>query len=82
MIYKVKLTVEANSPEQLQEKMQAFQDLQTSLAHEDLLQAVEMIVEHPDLVEFIKEVAPEGDQELSIGDYISIAKKAFTKFGD
>jgi hypothetical protein len=81
MIYKIKLTVEAESQEQLQEKMQAFQDLQSNLEHEDFLQAVEMIVEHPDLVEFIKEVAPEGDEELSLADYFEIAKKAFKKFG-
>jgi len=81
MIYKVKLTVEADSPEQLKEKMQAFQDLQTNLSHEDFLQAVEMIVEHPELVEFIKEVAPEGDEELTLTDYIGIAQKAFAKFG-
>lgn len=80
-IYKVKLTVEADSPEQVKEKMQAFQDLQTNLSHEDFLQAVEIIVEHPDIVEFIKEVAPEGDEELSLGDYINIARKAFEKFG-
>lgn len=81
MIYKVKLTVEADNKEQLAEKMQAFQDLQNNLNHEDLMQAVEMIVEHPDLVEFIKEVAPKDDKELSLGDYINIARKAFQKFG-
>tara|TARA_R110000782_G_scaffold237188_1_gene323306 strand:+ start:19607 stop:19852 length:246 start_codon:yes stop_codon:yes gene_type:complete len=81
MIYKVKLTVEADNKEQLVEKMQAFQDLQNNLNHEDLMQAVDMIVEHPDLVEFIKEVAPKDDKELSLGDYINIARKAFQKFG-
>jgi hypothetical protein len=81
MIYRVKLTVEADNQEQLAEKMQAFQDLQNNLNHEDLMQAVDMIVEHPDLVEFIKEVAPKGDEELSLGDYITIARKAFQKFG-
>ena len=45
------------------------------------MQAVDMIVEHPDLVEFIKEVAPKDDKELSLGDYINIARKAFQKFG-
>ena len=47
MIYKIRLAVEAESEEQLKEKIQAFQDLQDNLEHEDLLQAVEMIVEHP-----------------------------------
>jgi hypothetical protein len=82
MIYKIKLTIEAENQKELQEKMQAFQDLQSNLEHEDLLQAVEMIVEHPDLVEFIKDVAPEGDEELSLTDYIGIANKAFEKFGE
>lgn len=82
MIYKIKLSVEADNEKQLHEKMQAFQDLQDNLEHEDFLQAVEMIVEHPDLVEFIKEVAPEGDEELSLADYIGIARKAFEKFGE
>jgi hypothetical protein len=81
-IYKVKLTVEAKDEKQLKEKMQAFQDLQTNLSHEDFLQAVEIIVEHPEIVDFIKEVAPEGDEELSLTDYISIAQKAFARFGD
>jgi len=80
-IYKVKLAVEAESPQQVKEKMQAFQDLQTNLSHEDFLQAVEIIVENPEIVEFIKEVAPEGDEELSLTDYIGIAQKAFEKFG-
>jgi len=81
-IYKVKLTVEAENQEQLNEKMQAFQDLQSNLPHEDFLQAVEIIVEHPEIVDFIKEVAPEGDEELSLTDYISIAQKAFARFAD
>ena len=81
-IYKIKLTVEAENEKQLREKMQAFQDLQTNLTHEDFLQAVEIIVEHPEIVDFIKEVAPEGDEELSLTDYIGIAQKAFTRFGD
>ena len=81
MIYKIKLTVEADNEKQLKEKMQAFQDLQDNLEHEDLLQSVDVIVENPELVDFIKEVAPEDGEELSLGDYLSIAKKAFQKFG-
>lgn len=79
--YKVALQVEAESPEQLEEKLQAFQDLQDHLDHEDLMQATDMLIENPDIVDFIKEVAPEEGKELSITDYISIAKKAFQKFG-
>ncbi len=78
--YKVNLEIEANNPEEVAEKMQAFQDLQDNLEHEDLMQAVDTIVENPEIVEFIKEVAPEDGEELSLGDYIRIAKKAFVKF--
>ncbi len=42
--FKVNLNIEANSPEEVEEKLQAFQDLQDNLEHEDLVQAVEMIV--------------------------------------
>ena len=80
-IYKVKLHVEANNPQQVKEKMQAFQDLQNNLEHEDLLQAVDIIVEHPEIVDFIKEVIPESDEEMSLADYINIAQKAFARFG-
>lgn len=79
--YKVNLEIEANSPEEVAEKMQAFQDLQDNLEHEDLIQAVETVVDNPEIVDFIKEVAPEDGEELSLGDYIRIAKKAFVKFG-
>ena len=80
-IYKVKLHVEADSPKQVKEKMQAFQDLQTNLTHEDFMQAVDIIVEHPEIIDFIKEVVPKGDEELSLADYINIAQKAFARFG-
>ena len=58
MKYNIKLQIEAKDQEELEEKLQAFQDLQDNMEHEDLLQAVDLIVENPDLVEFIKEVAP------------------------
>lgn len=80
--FKVKLTVQAHSKEEVAEKLQAFQDLQDHLEHEDLLQAVAVIVEQPDIVDFIKEVVPQDGKELTVTDYISIAKKAFVKFSD
>lgn len=80
--FKVKLTVQAQSKEEVAEKLQAFQDLQDHLEHEDLLQAVAVIVEQPDIVDFIKEVVPQDGKELTVTDYISIAKKAFVKFSD
>lgn len=78
--YKINLSIEAKDQEELQEKLQAFQDLQDNLNHEDLLSAVDVVVENPELVEFIKEVAPEEGEELSLGDYLKIAKKAFSRF--
>mgnify|MGYP000592633205 CR=1 FL=1 len=78
--YKIALQIQASSQTELEEKLQAFQDLQDHLSHEDLLQSVEVIVENPELVDFIKEVAPQDGQELSISDYLSIAQKAYKKF--
>ena len=79
--YKVSLEIEAENQEQLEEKLQAFRDLQDHLKHDEFLQAVDVVVEHPEIVDFIKEVAPEDGKELGMIDYISIAKKAFQKFG-
>ncbi|MBL4753232.1 MAG: hypothetical protein JKY52_06515 [Flavobacteriales bacterium] len=78
--YTVNLSIEAESPEALEEKLQAFQDLMDNMQHDDLVQAVDVIVENPEIIEFIKEVAPEDGQELTMGDYLNIARKAFTRF--
>ena len=78
--YKINLEIEAENEAQLEEKLQAFQDLQDHLEHEDLVQAVDVVVEHPEMVEFIKEVIPEDGQELTLVDYLNIARKAFGKF--
>ena len=75
------MEIEANSAEEVQEKLQAFQDLQDNLEHDDLLQAVEVVVDNPEVVEFIKEVAPEEGEELGLTDYIRIANKAYQQFG-
>lgn len=80
--YKINLEIKAESKAEVGEKLQAFQDLQDHLAHEDLLQAVEVIVENPEMVDFIKDVLPEDGKELTLTDYIGIARKAFIKFGD
>ncbi|MCB0396835.1 MAG: hypothetical protein KDD36_09290 [Flavobacteriales bacterium] len=79
--YNIELRVQARDEQELAEKLQAFQDLQDHLEHDDMMQATEIIVEHPELVEFIKEVVPEEGQELSLSDYIAIARKAWVKFG-
>lgn len=80
MNFTVNLEIEANDKAALQEKLQAFQDLQDHLSHEDLVSSVEVIVENPEIVEFIKEVVPEDGRELSLSDYVGIAKKAFSRF--
>ena len=79
--YKINIEIEAENEEQLEEKLQAFQDLQDNMEHDDFMDAVDVVVENPELVEFIKEVAPEEGQELTMSDYINIAKKSFAKFG-
>ena len=78
--FKINLSIEAEDQEQLNEKLQAFQDLQDNLEHDDLLSAVDVVVENPELVEFIKEVAPEEGVDLSMRDYLKIARKAFQRF--
>ncbi len=77
------IEIDAGDMEEMCEKIQAFSELtdKENLEHEDLLEAVNVIVEHPELVEFVKEVAPQEGQELGITDYLKIAKKAFQKFG-
>ena len=78
--YTVNLSIEAENTDQLEEKLQAFQDLMDNMDHDDLVQAVDVVVENPEIIEFIKEVAPENGEELSMGDYLTIARKAFTRF--
>lgn len=81
-IFKVTLAVKATDKEQVSEKLQAFQDLQDHLQHDDFIQAVEVIVDNPKIVTFIKEVVPEDGKSLSLTDYIGIARKAFVTFSD
>ena len=82
MKYNIKLEVEAENKEQLAEKLQAFQDLQDNLEHDDLMTSVDVIVDNPEVVDFVKEVAPKDGKELTLKDYIIIAKKAFERFSD
>ncbi|WP_438712315.1 hypothetical protein ACSTS3_10465 [Aquimarina muelleri] len=78
--FNISLTIPAIDKQQLQEKLQAFQDLQDHLEHEDFITSATIIVEHPDIIDFIKEVIPEEGEELTMTDYIKIAKKAFERF--
>jgi hypothetical protein len=70
----------ADNKDQLAERLQAFQDLSDNLEHEDLITSVEVLKEHPEIVDFIKDVAPKEGEELSMTDYLKIATKAFRKF--
>lgn len=79
--FKINLEIQANNPEELEEKLQAFQDLQDNLSHDDFMQAVDVVVENPELIEFIKGVAPEDGRDLNLVDYLGIAKKAYSRFG-
>lgn len=78
--YTINQTHYAASKEQLVERLQAFQDLSDSMEHDDLIAAVEVLQENPEIVDFIKEVAPKEGEELSMTDYLKIATKAFKKF--
>lgn len=80
--YNVNIDVEADNPEQVGEKLQAFQDLMDieELSHDDLMQAIDVIVENPNIITFIKRVVPQGDEDLSVGDYLRIAKEAYVEF--
>ncbi|MEW7289630.1 hypothetical protein [Aquimarina sp. 2304DJ70-9] len=78
--FNINLNIEATDQHELEAKLQAFQDLQDHLDHEDFIAATEIIVEHPEIVEFIKEVIPEDGEELGMTDYIGIARKAFQRF--
>ncbi|UZO79743.1 hypothetical protein NBT05_12370 [Aquimarina sp. ERC-38] len=80
--YKVNIEVLANNPEEVNEKLQAFQDLSDHLNHEDFISSTAVIVENPDIIEFVKEVVPEEGKELTLTDYVLIAKKAFERFSD
>ena len=79
-VYSISQSVEAKDEAQLKEKLQAFKDLNDNLSHDDFVGAVEVIVSNPEIVEFIKEVMPEDGKELSLFDYLGIAKKAYDKF--
>ena len=79
--YPVKINVKANNEAELFERLQAFQDLQDHLSHQDFVQATEVIVQNPALVDFIKQVLPEDGRELTLMDYLQIARKAYSRFG-
>ena len=71
----------AENGEELDAQLQAFQDMQEHMEHDDLVQAVDVVVENPDIIDFIKEVAPEDGKELSLPDYVGIARKAWSRWG-
>ena len=80
MKYRINIEVEAANQQELEAKLQAFQDLQDNMEHEDFIDAVDLIVDNPEIISFIKDVAPEQGKELSKTDYIGIAIKAYKTF--
>lgn len=79
--YRVEIVIRAEDENELAEKLQAFQDIQDNMQHEDLITAVEIIIENPEIIDFIKQTVPKDGRKLSWGDYLRIAKDAWVKFG-
>ncbi len=63
--YNVEITVQAADETELAEKLQAFQDIQDNMQHEDLVTAVEIIIENPGIIDFIKQAVPKDGKKLS-----------------
>lgn len=78
--YKINIQIQANNEQELEEKMQAFEDLQNYLSHEDMLQAVDVLMEHPNIVPFIKRVAPKEGESINPAKLLFIAKEAAKEF--
>lgn len=78
--YKISIQIKANNEQELEEKMQAFEDLQTFLSHGDMLQAVDILMEHPNIVPFIKRVAPQQGEKLTPMKLMGIASEAAKEF--
>lgn len=79
--FNISIEIQAEDKDQVTEKLQAFHDLQTLLSHEEFIETTQVIVENPDIIDFIKEVMPHDGQDLDLTDYIRIARKAFARFG-
>lgn len=57
-----KMTLEADSPQELSQKLNALKILNQSIKHEDLMSTVEMIHEKPDLIPIVKDMLEDGDK--------------------
>jgi len=79
--FEVTFNVPAESKEEAAEKLEAFNELCQVLDHEDFMDAAEIIVNDPSIAEFIREVSPGEGEKLTLVQMISIAKKAYKKFG-
>lgn len=78
--YKISINVKAANELELEEKMQAFEDMQTYLSHEDMLAAVDVLMDHPNIVPFIKRVAPKEGEKLTGMRLMKIASEAAKEF--
>ena len=56
------LQLEAESPQELSQKLNALKVLNQSIKHEDLMSTVEMIHEKPDLIPVVKDMLDDGDK--------------------
>ena len=55
------IDLEANSPKELSQKLNALKVLNTSIKHDDLMSTVEMISEKPDLIPVVKNMLEDGE---------------------
>ena len=74
------MSIEAQSPVHVEEKLTAFKSLSVALDHDDLINVINLVVENPTIVEFIKSAIPEDGKELTEGDYASLITRAIAKF--
>lgn len=56
------MQLEAGSPQELSQKLNALKILNQSITHEDMMSTVEMIHEKPELIPVVKEMLEEGEQ--------------------
>lgn len=54
--YAVEINIAAETSEEVEEKLQGFAELQQMMSHEDFIQIVEFLKEHPDTLNQIKEL--------------------------
>ncbi|KKP51995.1 MAG: hypothetical protein UR43_C0016G0024 [candidate division TM6 bacterium GW2011_GWF2_33_332] len=56
------MSLQANNPQELSQKLNALKILNESISHDDLISTVEMIQEKPDLIPVVKEMLDDGEK--------------------